>query len=50
MDKVLLQHELFEYNLMNEQKLPYSEAHEKAAELYNYQAFADELDRKAGLK
>ena len=50
MDIILLHHELFEYNLMNEQKLSYREAHEKAAELYNYQVFTDELDRKAGLK
>ena len=50
MDTVLLHHELFEHNLMNEQKLPYREAHEKAAELYNYQMFTEELDRKAGLK
>jgi len=50
MDIVLLNHELFEYNLMNEQKLSYKEAHKKAAELYNYQMFTDALNRKAGLK
>ena len=50
MDTVLLQHELLEYNLMNEQQLSYREAHERAAELFNYQLFTDELNRKAGLK
>jgi len=50
MDTVLLRHELYEYTLMHEQQLSYSEAHEKAAELYNYQMYTDELDRKAGLQ
>jgi len=50
MDRVLLNHELMESRLMNTQGLSYRDAHEMATELYNYQAFINELDRKAGLK
>jgi len=50
MDIVLLHHELLEYKIMTEQGVPYYKAHTQASKQYNYQAYTDELDRKAGLK
>ncbi len=36
-DIILLKHELYEYNLMQNEGLPYLEAHERTQKLYNYQ-------------
>ena len=49
MDMVLLKHELYEYNLMKSQCLTYELAHIQASKLFDYQAYTDALDRKAGV-
>jgi hypothetical protein len=48
MDLVLLRHELHEFNLMKS-GLSYDEAHILASKKFDYQAYTDALDRKAGL-
>ena len=50
MDIAMLNHELLEHKIMSEGNTPYRIAHEQANEMYNYQAFCDELDGKAGLR
>ena len=50
MDIVMLRHELLEHKIMTEQGLSYRAAHKQANEQYNYQAYCDELDRKAGVR
>jgi hypothetical protein len=49
MDLVLLRHELLEYEYMSKGKT-YAQAHSLANEKFNYEAFAAELDRRAGIK
>jgi hypothetical protein len=49
MDIILLHHELTESNLMNEQGMDYTAAHQIAEQTYNYSGFIKELDRKEGL-
>ena len=49
MDIILLKHELFEYELMNEQGMDYKAAHKIAEQSYNYSKFIKELDEKEGL-
>ena len=41
MDNVLLDHELLENELMNEQNMPYAEAHKIAHQKHNYMHFTD---------
>ena len=50
MDIVMLKHELLEYGIMRDEKLPYSQAHDKANERYNYEEYCIELDRRAGVR
>ena len=50
MDIVMLKHEIMEYSLMNDQDVPYSDAHKIATEQYNYIKYIIDLDRKEGVK
>ena len=50
MDFVLLNHELIEHSLMNEDCMPYAQAHREAEKRYNYIQYVKELDLMEGLK
>jgi hypothetical protein len=47
-DKLLIEHEVREYDLMNEDRLEYERAHEIANESYNYKAALDKWLEKQG--
>jgi len=49
MDITLLRHEILQYKYMIN-GMTYDGAHATANELYNYESYTTELDRKAGLK
>ena len=49
MDLVLLQHELYELELMKSQGLSYSEAHILASQRYDYHACCELLNKQGGL-
>ena len=49
MDMILINHELMEYNLMNQQGMDYTTAHHIAEKAFNFSKFVKELDEKEGL-
>jgi len=49
MDMVMLRHEILEHDYMAS-GMTYEQAHKHANERHNYEAFTNELDRRAGIK